>query len=580
MNIFASLKALLLPVTPGALPAGSSSGEAYGDFAALLSTVDQKAAVEPPVAPVGLKTDAVQPDAMALPVADRPSLSPVPVDVAALLTPSAPVQPTDAAPVPVAQEQAIVVPISTPALPATAPVVTDQAIPAPSLRPATSMLEEADAPVAQSDEDLTEASPTAPDQSGTPDPFVAAIPVTPIPIAPVAVAPIPLADAPAPAPMAGIIAPPVQASAIKHAPPPLAIDASATIAAPEMSAAAPPVMTGTPPMPDVEPVATAFAQAPKASRPVVAPSSMVEAPSLPNPIAAQALPITPTRGGSLTAVAPTADMLVTPASALLPDTQSAPTEAAEPVRSEALSLLQLVRDQITRRPATKERASSVPHRGEGGPVATLDNVANVTASPFAPAPTATPMVAPAIQPLVDIGGTLASSVVDMGVQGQWIDGLARDIAGLSANGAQGRFQINASQLGAVQVDIRQGSDGADISLIAASDAAVTALRQDSDRLRSDAALSSVRIADIRIDRAPAPAEAPRGDTGNQQGGAPSQNGSLSQGMNQGASQGRPQPRENFATPHKAGGEPAVLNHVDAREIAQGGGRTAGHARYA
>lgn len=291
-------------------------------------------------------------------------------------------------------------------------------------------------------------------------------------------------------------------------------------------------------------------------------------------------PASPPAQASPPTAAPALEATALPAPINDPDARPPLAQAAGPVRSEALSLLQLVRDQATPRPAAKERAAPVQRIGEVAATAATDGGVTLMVPPIASPPAAAHQAPPITQPLPDIGGTLATSVVDMGVQGQWIDGLARDIAGLSANGAQGSFQIHSVQLGQVQVDIRQGNDGADVSLTVASDAAVAALRQDSDRLRSDAALSSVRIADIRIDRAPTPAEAPRSDSGSQQTGAQSQTGALSQGMNQGANQGRPQPRENFAAQHKAAGDPAVLNHVDAREIAQGGGRTAGRARYA
>jgi flagellar hook-length control protein FliK len=200
--------------------------------------------------------------------------------------------------------------------------------------------------------------------------------------------------------------------------------------------------------------------------------------------------------------------------------------------------------------------------------------------------------APSIQPPVaaapaDLSASLGAQVVDMGVSGQWIDGLAREIAGLSANGAQGRFQINADQLGPVQVDIRQGSDGAAVSLTVASEAAEMALRQDSDRLRLDAGLSAVRIAEVKIDRMPHVAEAARSDGASQQQSSQqqgsqgasgwannSQNMAQSQGQAQG--QGRWRAQENNAFASKNSGDPAVLNHDELRRA----GNSAARARYA
>jgi hypothetical protein len=176
----------------------------------------------------------------------------------------------------------------------------------------------------------------------------------------------------------------------------------------------------------------------------------------------------------------------------------------------------------------------------------------------------------------------------MGVSGQWIDGLARDIAGLSANGAQGRFQVNSGQLGTVQVDIRQGVEGAAVSLTVASEAAELALRQDSDRLKLDSALSAVRIAEVRIERAPV-GESARSDMGGdasqrqssqqQQSGSQTNSGWQNNSQNMGQPQGQPgrwQSRENSGFAPKSSGDPAVLNHAEARQDAS----IAGRARYA
>ncbi|WP_176591930.1 flagellar hook-length control protein FliK [Sphingobium sp. EM0848] len=297
---------------------------------------------------------------------------------------------------------------------------------------------------------------------------------------------------------------------------------------------------------------------------------------------------------------PSADKPVLPDQPLA----TAPDVKAQPMKAEALTLLQLVRDQLNARsPGTPARvgeqvSATVRTKAEhAAPVsdaasAPLQPVANDAAPQPAPAQPAILTAAPSIvanQPVVDMSASLDAQVVDMGVSGQWIDGLARDIAGLSANGAQGRFQIHANQLGPVQVDIRQGSDGAAVSLTVASEAAETALRQDSDRLRLDASLSAVRISEVKIERAPHVAEAARADGASQQGSQQqssqtangwtnSQNMAQSQGQAQGQAQGqgRWQARENSAFAPKNSGDAAVLNHDDARRA----GNDAISARYA
>ncbi|RSU58099.1 flagellar hook-length control protein FliK [Sphingobium yanoikuyae] len=269
--------------------------------------------------------------------------------------------------------------------------------------------------------------------------------------------------------------------------------------------------------------------------------------------------------------------------------------AAKPAKAEALSLLQLVRDHMNRRATpvrdSAEAAASVSDRTPDKATTAVDPL--VAAPPAAPhrgadmsmpqaAAPQTASVTPAAMPTVDLSASLGQQVVDMGVSGQWIDGLARDIAGLSANGAQGRFQINADQLGPIQVDIRQDGDGAAVSLTVASEAAEMALRQDSDRLKLDAGLAAVRIHEVKIERAPHVAEAAKADangqTGSQsngqQGTASQQQGTwqgagqmAGQSMGQSSSQGRWQGRENNGLGHKAGSDPAVLNHGDAGDSA-------------
>jgi flagellar hook-length control protein FliK len=279
----------------------------------------------------------------------------------------------------------------------------------------------------------------------------------------------------------------------------------------------------------------------------------------------------------------------------------APVQPA-PVRSEALSLLQLVRDHFIRRDSA-EKAPQVTTSSTNDPI-----VADIPdATPSAPIPAALAASAPAMiaSPIatslapVDLGGTLASQVVDMGVQGQWIDGLARDIAGLSAGGARGRFQVSSEHLGQVQVEIRPGATGTTVSLTVASDAARQALQADGDRLIADAALSAVRITDLRVERGPV-SEAHRADTaGQQQSGSngqsqaqnlaqnQAQNGSqgsgqgLGQGLSQGMGNNRSGQRDNFSGNHKGGSESAVLPSADSREgEGNGARRIASRARYA
>lgn len=281
---------------------------------------------------------------------------------------------------------------------------------------------------------------------------------------------------------------------------------------------------------------------------------------------------------------------------------AAPVLDGKPMKSEILSLLQLARDQAsTRQPGAVARTveqSLAPagKRPEARSAVAEASTAALTVAPaadltqpaFVPSAAApAPSAIMSATPTVDLSASLNTQVVDMGVSGQWIDGLARDIAGLSAHGAQGRFQINADQLGPVQVDIRQGAEGAAVHLTVANEAAEMALRQDSDRLRLDAGLSAVRIAEVKIDRASHVNEPARADTTGQQssqqqsqqspgqGAAAWANNSQNMGQPQ-SQQGRWRAGENNGPASKSSSDPAVLNHAHERQDASDSRR----ARYA
>ncbi len=102
----------------------------------------------------------------------------------------------------------------------------------------------------------------------------------------------------------------------------------------------------------------------------------------------------------------------------------------------------------------------------------------------------------------DTGAMLGEQVIDMGVEGQWIDRMAREIADISAGTGRATFTLNPENLGRLQVDILQRDDGADVRLIADTDEAAAALGQGRQQLQQDARLQAVRIHDVQVERAP------------------------------------------------------------------------------
>jgi flagellar hook-length control protein FliK len=388
--------------------------------------------------------------------------------------------------------------------------------------------------------------------------------------------------------------------------------ATAPVPHPVMAAeAVPPV--------NAEPVTDASADGskPVAAAPNVAPIMTVPVPSAPPggpaPIQSDPERIAPAqrqaRGeGKISSVVPDAPVTVTAGESAVPEglSPAAPVLNGKPVKAEAIALLAIVREQVAARQTgapirVGEQVSAAAHAKAETPVRSAEPALDSSVVP--PSPDATPAAPPVTAPQTaslsvpsavpaspspDLSASLGAQVVDMGVSGQWIDGLARDIAGLSANGAQGRFQIDTQHLGAVQVDIRHDTDGAAVSLTVASEAAEAALRQDSDRLKLDAGLAAVRIAELKVERAPAVAEAHRAETSGQsssQQQQQSQQGSQSSAwaQNNGQNMGQPQSqqnrwqgRENNGFGPKGSGDPAVLNHADAQPAAHGRAR----ARYA
>ncbi|MGE4431721.1 MAG: hypothetical protein AB7E05_13370 [Sphingobium sp.] len=140
-----------------------------------------------------------------------------------------------------------------------------------------------------------------------------------------------------------------------------------------------------------------------------------------------------------------------------------------------------------------------------------------------------------------VAAGLGQRVIDMGVSGQWIDDIARQIATIGDNPGRGSFQISSPGLGAVRVDITPGTQGSDIRLTAETEAAQIALMKDKGRLVHDAQIAAVRIGELRIDRMPSVSESQRGETGHEgqgHGGGSGQGAGQNMGQNAGQNGGQ------------------------------------------
>jgi len=231
--------------------------------------------------------------------------------------------------------------------------------------------------------------------------------------------------------------------------------------------------------------------------------------------------------------------------------------------------------------------ASDPSHGSAGRVDGARPAASAQAIASFPPPVAAPSSA---APVADLSGALGRQVVNLGVSGQWIEGISREIASIAANPGHGRFSVASPGLGAVQVEIAPGKSGSRILMQVDSDAAQAALKQESDRLIQDARLASIRIGEVRIERVSSPAEAQRGESGNGQqqgsgGNTPSQGMSTQSGGNNGQHGARPD-ASTFTGEGQGGNNPkasltrAVLHDTAAVESAPARGRRPDTARYA
>ena len=136
------------------------------------------------------------------------------------------------------------------------------------------------------------------------------------------------------------------------------------------------------------------------------------------------------------------------------------------------------------------------------PTAVADIVQNLPPIAQSQVGAVVPGDAIAVRAATDVGATLQSQVIDMGVGGQWIDRVAREITALAQGGGHSRFQLSPPNLGRLQIDVWQGDGGGRVQLLTETDEAAQRLRQDQSSLQADVRLSALSLDRIVIDRAP------------------------------------------------------------------------------
>lgn len=149
------------------------------------------------------------------------------------------------------------------------------------------------------------------------------------------------------------------------------------------------------------------------------------------------------------------------------------------------------------------------------------------------------------------GEVLGDQVIDMGVSGQWIDRMAREIAGLADGTGHSRFTLNPPHLGRLQIDLWREEGATSIRMLTETDEAAQRLQEGRTALQGDARVAALSLASITVEKASGTFDTAPRDQGSQR-----QGGDLSGQMQQqqqqqqqqaeGQGQGQGQSRANNA----------------------------------
>jgi len=98
------------------------------------------------------------------------------------------------------------------------------------------------------------------------------------------------------------------------------------------------------------------------------------------------------------------------------------------------------------------------------------------------------------------GQLLGDKVIDMGVSGQWIDRMAREISDLADGTGHSRFQLNPPNLGRIQVDLWQGDDATNLRITTETDEAARRLREGQGALEANARMASLSLGTVSVEK--------------------------------------------------------------------------------
>lgn len=107
------------------------------------------------------------------------------------------------------------------------------------------------------------------------------------------------------------------------------------------------------------------------------------------------------------------------------------------------------------------------------------------------------------------GQQLGDQVIDMGVSGQWIDRMAREIAGLADGNGHSRFTLNPPHLGRLEINLWQDQGATSLRMIADTDEGARRLSEGRGALQADARIASLNLSAITIEKASSSGDAAR-----------------------------------------------------------------------
>ena len=251
------------------------------------------------------------------------------------------------------------------------------------------------------------------------------------------------------------------------------------------------------------------AVSPRAATPAPAGSPLAEADTI---SVSSTLPAAVVQAAS-SAPALSAGVAASPAAPIVAAGQLAPP-IASPITAGAVASTANLTKPVAMRPdvragsaATRKAAANIDTDASATDAPSADAVADLTLpTPVAtPASSHSPVSATTVaSPAADrSAGQLAAGgtdrQVDLAKQGAWLDGIAHDIAATGDASSPLRFGIAPQHLGAVQVELLRGAEGAAVTLTASNEASRAALADAKPQLLADARAQGLHIASTQVD---------------------------------------------------------------------------------